>query len=104
MLHHNFESSAVRIRNISSTGAMIQTDADVRVGSEPLLELSAAVAISATVQWAVGDQVGLSFHAPFDVDLLTHSMPSVSEGVKEDRWERLSLRELRVELEGFLKR
>jgi len=57
-LHHDFESSAVRIRNISSSGAMIQTDAIVRVGTEPLLELSPSVSISATVQWAVGDQIG----------------------------------------------
>ena len=115
-LHHNFQSDPVRIRNISSTGAMIESSASVVIGSEPLLELSAAVSLSATVEWAVGDQIGLSFHSPFDMNLLAESRPSVatsnwtppaylgSEEGTEDRWNRLSIVELRQELEGFLKR
>lgn len=116
MLHHNFQSDPVRIRNISSTGAMIETSATVRIGSEPLLELSAAVSLSATVEWTVGDQIGLSFHSPFDMNLLAESRPSVAASNwtppayldcdKDDgnRWNRLSIVELRQELEGFLKR
>ena len=114
-LHHNFQSDQVRIRNISSTGAMIETNAAVRVGSEPLLELAPAVSLSATVEWTVGDQIGLSFHSPFDMNLLAESRPSVaisnwtppayldSEVVDEDHWNRLTIVELRQELEGFLK-
>ena len=115
-LHHDYQSSDVRVRNISSTGAMIETSATVRVGTEPLLELSEAVAISATVEWAVGDQVGLRFHSPFDMDLLAESRPSVAsanweppayldaDAKGDDRWGRLSIVQLRQELEGFLKR
>lgn len=115
-LYHNFQSDPVRIRNISSSGAMIETTASVAVGSEPLLELSAAVSLSATVEWAVGDQIGLSFHSPFDMNLLAQSRPSVAsnnwtppaylgcEGSPQDRWNRLTIVELRQELEGFLKR
>ena len=75
-LHHDYTSDDVRIRNISSTGAMIETTARVRVGTEPLLELSDTVSVSATVEWAVGDQVGLRFHHEFDMDLLIESRPT----------------------------
>jgi hypothetical protein len=118
-LHHDFQSDPVRLRNISETGAMIETSATVRVGNEPLLELSPAVSMSATVEWTVGDQVGLRFHAPFDMNLLAELRPAVatsdwsppayldghgSEVASEDKWGRLSLTELRQELEGFWKR
>jgi hypothetical protein len=120
-LYHDFQTTPVRLRNISQTGAMIECDKPVRVGSEPLLELSEAVSVSATVQWTVGDQVGLRFHQPFDMNLLAESRPQVVEtnwtppaylgkpadDVAEDaggeHWDRLTLYQLREELEGFLK-
>ena len=49
VLHHDFESTTVRVRNISSTGAMIETRVPVRVGAEPTLELSATAFVSSTV-------------------------------------------------------
>jgi hypothetical protein len=95
---------------------MIETAAQVRVGAEPLLELTDAASVSATVEWAVGDQVGLRFHSPFDMSLLIDSRPGVAETNwkppayldpdaqdERDRWGRLTLYELRDELEGFLK-
>jgi hypothetical protein len=116
-LHHDYQSDPVRVRNISVTGAMIETSAMVRVGSEPLLELSEAVSLSATIEWAVGDQVGLRFHSPFNMNLLAESRPSLATSdwvppayldpdsrQSDDRWGRLNLVELRQELEGFLKR
>lgn len=116
MLYHDYQSSEVRVRNISSTGAMIETNAQVRVGAEPLLELTDAASVSATVEWAVGDQVGLRFHSPFDMSLLIESRPGVAEANWTppayldpdkaeigDHWGRLTLYELRDELEGFLK-
>ena len=39
LLHYNFESHPVRLRNISSTGAMIECPVAIRVGAEPMLEL-----------------------------------------------------------------
>ena len=118
-LHHNYQSSDVRIRNISSTGAMIETQDRVLVGAEPLLELSDAISLSATVEWAVGDQVGLRFHNAFDLDLLAEVRPSVAPVVwtppsylkssaasadqSAERWNRLSIPELRQQLDGFLK-
>ena len=117
VLHHDYQSSDVRIRNISATGAMIETSAKVRVGTEPLLELSEAVSLSVSVEWAVGDQVGVRFHSPFDMNMLADSRPTVAStswtppsyldaDAQEDgdRWGRLSIVQLRQELEGFLKR
>ena len=118
-LHHNYQSSDVRIRNISSTGAMIETSDKVRVGSEPLLELSDAVSLSATVEWAVGDQVGLRFHTEFNLELLAETRPTVAPvewtppsylkgssttDQSAQRWNRLSVPELQQQLDGFLKR
>jgi len=117
-LHHDFQSDPVRLRNISETGAMIETSATVRVGNEPLLELSPTVSISATVEWTVGDQAGLRFHVPFDMKLLAELRPEIAtsgwappsyldghgDEMSEDKWGRLSLTELRQELEGFWKR
>jgi hypothetical protein len=104
VLHHDFESTTVRVRNISATGAMIETDAPVRVGAEPTLELSRAATISCTVAWAVGDQVGLRFDAPFDMSLLATSRPEVQQPGSDSHWQHPSLSELKNELEGFLKR
>src|SRR5690242_5321296 len=64
-LHHDYESTPVRLRNISTTGVMIECPALLTLGSEPLLELGEGVAISATVAWVVGDQAGLRFASPF---------------------------------------
>lgn len=117
-LYHDYQTSDVRVRNISDTGAMIEIEGPVRVGSEPLLELSDTASVSATVEWAVGDHAGLRFHSPFDRSLLTQSRPAVvtSTWVKpaylqshevadanDNRWGRLTLQELQRELEGFLR-
>jgi hypothetical protein len=120
VLHYNYQSTPVRVRNISSTGAMIECSEPVAVGAEPVLELNDEATISATVQWCVGDQVGLRFHGSFDMQLLGRSKPEVapakwmrpsylqSGAEKADspwdpRWKRLSVNELNQELEGFLR-
>ena len=116
VLHHDYQSSDVRIRNISATGAMIELDGSVRVGTEPLLELSEAISLSATIEWVVGDQVGLRFHTPFNMEMLAESRPTLAtsdwtppayldpDASKDgDHWGRLSIGQLRQELEGFLK-
>lgn len=115
VLHHDYQSTPVRLRNISATGALIECSAPVRVGSEPLLELSDAIAIPSTATWAVGDQVGLRFDSPFDLAMLARTEPEVAptywespdgaEGSSSaNDWGRMSLGQLRTDLEGFLKR
>src|SRR4029079_147494 len=58
VLHLDNQSADVRVRNISTTGAMIESPMPVRVGSEPMLQLSDTVLISATVEWTVCEHMG----------------------------------------------
>lgn len=119
VLYHDYQTTKIRVRNISTSGAMIESATPVRVGAQPLLELSDTVSLSATVEWAVGDQVGVRFHQPFDMNMLVEGKPSVVEAkwspplyldlvakadAEGDHWERFTVAELRQELEGFLKR
>jgi PilZ domain-containing protein len=119
VLHHDYQSTAVRVRNISATGARIETKSPVRVGSEPVLELGDSISLSATVEWVVGDQVGVRFHSLFDMSQLGRARPEVTpnhwlrpayldkveaDSAWDPRWHRLSVGELKHELEGFLKR
>jgi hypothetical protein len=119
VLHHDFESHSVRLRNISSTGAMIDCPLALGVGAEPLLELG-GIELPATVTWAVGDSAGLRFSREFDLGQLAQSRPDVAppqwqrptylngrkvtKPAPEQQWQHMSLGELRQELEGFLKR
>ncbi len=118
-LHHDFQSSKVRIRNISATGAMLDYDGSAPVGAELLLEFESGTAIGGTIAWAVGDHVGLQFHSPFDMAVLGKSAPQVTPaewtpptylnkvealGTPWDpRWNRLSVQQLQQELEGYLR-
>jgi hypothetical protein len=110
----------VRLRNISETGAMIECNAPLHVGAEPLLELGEGLQLFASVAWVVGDSAGLRFHQPFDLTLLARSKPDVAPARWEapsylkagtaagspwaDEWGRKSVSELKQELEGFWKR
>ena len=119
LIHHDFQSTPVRLRNISSTGAMIECADALRVGSEPMIELGDHVQISTTVAWVFGDTAGLRFHNEFDLSLLARSRPDLAS-VKwdcpdylqpgaaaaspwDEQWDRMSLGELRQSLEGFMK-
>jgi len=120
VLHVNGYDAPIRVRNISATGAMVQTSSKVPVGAEAVLELSETLTVSATVGWAVGDQVGLRFHTPFDVTQLSRSTPEVAPQRWErpsylnkaaetaspwdPKWQRISMSEIGQELDGFLKR
>jgi hypothetical protein len=120
LIHHDFQSTPIRVRNISSTGAMIECSAPLRVGAEPMLELGDSVQIATTVAWVFGDTAGLRFAREFDLTNLARSRPDLAS-VKWDRpsylqsgtaaadspwdeqWDRMSLGELRQSLEGYLK-
>lgn len=120
LLHHDYQSTPIRVRNISETGAMIECSAALTIGSEPLLELGEELSISAKVAWVLGDGAGLRFDRPFDLHDLARARPEVtpahwnppsyleSETGKDspwdEHWRRMSIGELRQELEGFMKR
>lgn len=78
-LHYDYQSTPARLRNISSTGAMIETEAALARGAEPLLDLGEAGSMFTDVVWVVGDHAGLRFHAPFDMAQLPKSRPEVVE-------------------------
>jgi hypothetical protein len=119
-LHHGTHSWTVRLRNISATGALVDCPGPLSVDAEVLLELDKAGAVLASVSWAVGDHVGLKFEQPFDLRRLSQAKPQVTpanwerpsylEGQAEagspwdEAWRRLSVDDLRTQLEGFLKR
>jgi hypothetical protein len=119
MLHHDYQSTKVRIRNISASGAMLEYTGSARVGAEPLLEFDGGASISGTIAWAGGDHLGLRFHSNLDLEVLAKSVPEVTptEWVPpayldkakalgspwDPRWNRLSIEQLQQELAGYLK-
>ena len=117
-IHHNHDSVRVRIRNISETGALVESPYSYAPNAEVLLDLGAAGQHFARISWSHGDQVGLSFTQPFDISLLSKSKPEVASAkwsqpdyLKPKRgapasgsWDHAELGDLRDSLEGFLKR
>lgn len=116
-IHHNHDSARVRIRNISESGALVESPQNYDAGAEILLDLGEAGQHFATVSWTHGDQVGLKFDRLFDIGLLAKTKPDVAEGQWKspdylksrqrnagETWDHSPLGELRDSLEGFLKR
>jgi PilZ domain len=103
VLYHDNQTTMVRVRNISNSGAMVESSAPVRVGAQPVLELSDAASLGCDVAWAIGDQVGLRFHKPFDMNLLATSRPEVAQDIPGN-WDHATLNELHDELKGFMNR
>ena len=119
-IHYDYESTRVRLRNISENGALVDCTKPIPEGAELLLDLGGAGQHFAFVSWARGDQLGLKFQQKFDIACLAQSQPEVApqswtrpEYLNADQdtnspwaepWERLSLPELKDTLEGFLKR
>lgn len=118
LVHHNHDSVRVRIRNISESGALVESPQDYAVGAEILLDLGDAGQHFARVSWAHGDQVGLKFDRPFDISVLSRSKPVLADPnwarpdyldpkrgeAASGGWNHAGLGDLRESLEGFLKR
>lgn len=118
-LHHDFQSTKVRIRNISPTGAMLEYEGTAPVGAEPLIEFGCGTTVSGTIAWVMGDHMGMRFHRELDLDVLASSKPEIAPqewtppthlgraetlGTPWDpRWQRMSVQDLQTELSGFLK-
>ena len=64
-------SIPVRLRNISSTGARVESSRELVPGSEVELDLGEAGFQMAEVRWCRSGQVGLRFAEQFDFDSLT---------------------------------
>jgi hypothetical protein len=119
-IHWNHDSHKVRLRNIGTTGALVEGIERLHEGAELMLDLGEEVQIFATVVWSRGDKAGLSFIDPFDLALLAKAQPEVAQqswvpptyldsrleqGDPWDAgWNRTPLDQLQRDLDGFLKR
>ena len=119
-IHYQHSSERVRLRNISAHGAMIEGSVSYKAGAELLLDLGEAGQHFATVGWTCADKAGLVFDRLFDLATLSKSRPEVAAGQRRkpglvslpadddsawaDGWDRLSVDEMRDNLEGFWKR
>lgn len=117
---HNFSAEPVRLRNVSSGGALVDVAADYPLGCTVMLDLGESGQVDAEIVWKTGDQAGLRFRQPFDLACLARSRPEVAPEkwqrptfLDRDRtgsspwdkhWRRTPLSQLRSELEGYLKR
>ena len=120
IVHHDYESDVVRLRNISAGGVLIDCGATFPEGVTVFLELDGIDQLPATVCWSQGGQSGLAFKEPFDLHRLSNAAPELAsmewlqpdylrqewnadEDQKEsspwaDRWGRLTLSELKYTL------
>jgi len=78
---YDFDAEPVRLRNISNTGALVQSRNPLPEGETVYLELEGAGRFEATVKWTLGDQSGLEFHHPFDIHTLSDVRPEVASEI-----------------------
>ncbi|MCJ8191878.1 hypothetical protein [Sphingomicrobium aestuariivivum] len=123
-VHYDHDTHPVRLRNISESGALIESRTVFPRGVGLLLDLDAAGTIFAHVSWSRGGQAGLCFEEPFNVTKLAESKPQLASGwespaylKKHDErarrddqdspwashWNAPSVEALREELEGYMK-
>jgi hypothetical protein len=105
----------VRLRNISSGGAKVESEQELRPGSEVELDLGEAGFQMAEVRWSQDGQIGLRFADDFDIGSLAPSSTSAPAEPSSDmlkpayletelradspwasRFERLSMTDLRA--------
>lgn len=114
LLFHDYECDVVRIRNISTTGALVQCPVHLPQAATVFLDLDEAGRHEATVSWCRGDQAGLAFASPFDIHALSDARPDVAPAAWakpdyldqadgettpwDDRWRRQTLAQLRQSL------
>ena len=119
-IHYAHDSNPVRLRNVSTGGALVDVAVDYPTGAEVLLDLGNAGQFFAVIQWTCGDQAGLRFTKPFDIACLANARPDVTphswsaptfldreaddDSAWHENWSRSSIAEIRNELEGYLKR
>lgn len=119
VIHAARDSQPVRLRNVSSGGALVQVVTPCEQGADVVLDLGGAGRHAAKVSWVQGDQVGLRFDQPFDLAFLAEARPEVtpqkwvrpsyldasteSDSPWDPQWSRQSLGEISSMLEGFIK-
>jgi hypothetical protein len=79
VVYHDYECEPVRLRNVSATGALVQSGHPLPEGATVYLDLGAAGKFDATVRWTRGGQSGLSFTEPFDIQCLAKARPDIAD-------------------------
>ncbi len=69
-LKWNGQSLPVRLRNISTGGALLESERPLDSGAEVQLDLPGCGLLSAEVRWCQSGRLGISFHEAFDLKLL----------------------------------
>ena len=80
LIHFDHETSIARLRNISTSGALVESSGSFTEGSELMLDFGDAGSLFATVGWCRGDQFGLVFKTP-----VRHFQASPRPGRKSPR-------------------
>lgn len=57
----------VRLRDLSTTGFLVETDDTIPIGSFVMIELPGIGAVHAQVRWQVGGRMGAMFLDPIDL-------------------------------------
>ncbi|HEX8527153.1 EAL domain-containing protein, partial [Allosphingosinicella sp.] len=70
------EAFAVRLRNISGGGAMVESDEPVPLGAEVQLALEDGLTIPAEVRWCEENRIGLKFTGAFDLRKIGRAKPA----------------------------
>lgn len=78
VIYHDYDVEPVRLRNISTTGALIQSSHPLPEGDTVYLELNGAGRHEATVRWTRAGQSGIAFTNAFDIRLLSQVRPEVA--------------------------
>lgn len=118
-IHYSHESTPVRLRNISMSGALVDCPRSFDDGAEVMLDLGSGVTHFAQISWVRSGQAGLTFTAPFDLARLAEARPpevTPTQWVRpgfldtksdsspwDEKWDRPTIDQLRDDLEGFLK-
>ncbi len=74
-LYWSFEAFTVRLRNISTDGAMLECERCLPPGSHVRLNLAEAGTLTGEVRWSKAGQIGISFDEKFDLRLLANAKP-----------------------------
>lgn len=84
VVYHDYDVEPVRLRNISVSGAQVQSAHDLPEGATVYLDLGSAGKLESTVCWTRGGQSGLAFAEPFDIQKLASVTPAVAGEVAGD--------------------
>jgi diguanylate cyclase (GGDEF)-like protein len=81
-LKWNGQLLPVRLRNISSGGALLESKRGLEPGSEVELELPECGLLAAEVRWSESGRLGISFFEPFDLKRLAPPKKRVGNNVQ----------------------